>query len=140
MENYSIEGLDRPVGALGVLAMLIRTRISYYVLNKAELFAKKLVSVSSTSNLSAEFLTRRATFKQQHSQPVVPSSESMKQLPTTTRSTLCLNLTSLRKALRQCKKYSSGCDDRLTYELPKESQRNATEPSSSSSITFGKYH
>ena len=43
---------------------------------KAELFAKKFASVSSNSNLSADFLTRRATFEQQHSQPVAPSGES----------------------------------------------------------------
>ena len=44
--------------------------------SEAELFAKKFGSVSSNSNLSADFLTRQATFEQQHIQPVAPSSES----------------------------------------------------------------
>ena len=43
--------------------------------SKAELFAKKFASVSSNSNLSADFLTRRATVEQQHIQPVAPSGE-----------------------------------------------------------------
>ena len=44
--------------------------------SKAELFAKKSASVSSNSNLSVEFLARRAMFEQQHSQSVAPSGES----------------------------------------------------------------
>ena len=44
--------------------------------SKAELFGNKFTSVSSNSNLTAEFLTRRATFEQQHSQPVATSGES----------------------------------------------------------------
>ena len=44
--------------------------------SKAELFEKKFASISSNSNLTAEFLTRRATFERQHSQPVAPSGES----------------------------------------------------------------
>ena len=44
--------------------------------SKTELFAKKFASVSSNSNLSTNFLTRRATFEQQHIQPVASSGES----------------------------------------------------------------
>ena len=88
--------------------------------SKAELFAKKYASVSSNSNITTEFLTRRATFQQQHSQPVAPSGESNG----TTTDDGAINTPfephELRKALRQCKKNRSSGADRLTYELLKE--------------------
>ena len=74
---------------------------------KAELFANRFASVSSNSNLAAEFLTRRATFEQQRSQPVAPSSE----LNGTITDDEAINTPSehheQREALRQCKKNSS---------------------------------
>ena len=84
----------------------------------------EFVSVSLNSNNTAEFLTRRATFKQQHSQPLAPSSES--NGTTDDAINTPFELHELREALRQCKKNSSGGDDLLTYELLKEVPKNHT--------------
>ena len=88
------------------------------------MFAKKFANVSTNSNLSAEFLTRPATFEQEHSQPVAPSGESNET--TTDDDTINTQFKphGLREALRQCKKNSSGGNDRLTYELLNEVPRN----------------
>ena len=88
--------------------------------SKAELFAKKFASVSSNSNLSANFLTRRATFEQQHIQQVAPSGESNGTTADDDAINTPFEPHELRETLRQCKKNSSGGDDRLTYKLLKE--------------------
>ena len=87
---------------------------------KAELFAKKFASIRSSSNLSAEFLTRRATFEQQHSQSVAPSGESNKTTTDDDTINTPFEPHELKEAIRQCKKNRSSGDDRLTYELLKE--------------------
>ena len=88
--------------------------------SKAELFAKAFASVSSNSNLTTEFLTRRATFEQQHSQPVAPSGESIGTTTDDDANNTPFEFHELREGLRQCKKNRSSGDDRLTYELLKE--------------------
>ena len=75
--------------------------------SKAELFAKKFASVSSNSNLSADFLTRRATFEQQHFQPVAPSGESNGTTTDNDAINTPFEPHELREALRQYKKNSS---------------------------------
>ena len=88
--------------------------------SKAELSAKKFASVSSNSNLSAEFLTRRATFEQQHSQPVTPYGESNETTAHDDAINTLFEPHKLREALRWCKKNSSCGDNQLTYQLLKE--------------------
>ena len=87
-----------------------------------ELVAKKFASVSSNSNISDEFLTRRATFEQQHSQPVAPIGESNETTADEDEDAINTPFEphKLREPLRPCKKNISGGDDRMTYELLKE--------------------
>ena len=86
--------------------------------SKAELFAKKFASVSSSNNLSVDFLTRRATFEQQHGQSVASSGQS--NGITTDALNTPFESHELREALRRCKKNRPSGDNRLTYEILKE--------------------